>query len=396
MLLQNLEIYIHGTQIKVRGCIDHHEYHASENASSALQTAIDTLSENGGGDIYLHPGNYLITEPIKLASNITLRGSNRGTWLSIQCETGLLLDTVDGVTICDLAVTNDGQAKNGIVVDNCGDCVVRDVFCSGFTDYGIWVRNNSFLCELRGCKLADNGKSNLYFDTLAKDGRGGDFVPNLATNCITYGGGTGIETKNAIVLNLIACVVFQPQNIGFHIHSISNSVLISGCRTFQCEQQAVVVDESHEINISSNVFCWHRGDGIVLRNVAWGTITGNEIIDSGVRVRQPPYTIGIVLEGETRGVQVTGNTIFNWGDQVPMRGGIKEEATCHDNILSINNINYYEDFDIISEGKNTQRAANHASIPAFVGLENDGFPDYNRERIQNFIAQLMPKPRKTV
>lgn len=78
-----------------------------------------------------------------------------------------------------------------------GDCKVRDVFAVGFADYGIWVRNNSFLCEVRGCTLAGNDKANLYLHELAR-GNYGDFIPTLVTNCIAYGGGKGIEVARLI------------------------------------------------------------------------------------------------------------------------------------------------------------------------------------------------------
>lgn len=39
--------------------------------------------------------------------------------------------------------------------------------------------------------------------------RAGAFVPNLVTNCTIFGGGKGIETKRAIVLNIVGCMVYQ-------------------------------------------------------------------------------------------------------------------------------------------------------------------------------------------
>ncbi|SRR6266545_4155611 len=49
--------------------------------------------------------------------------------------------------------------------------------------------------------LAGNRRANLYFDTL-RAGQYGNFVPNLVTNCLIYGGGKGIECHRAIALNI--------------------------------------------------------------------------------------------------------------------------------------------------------------------------------------------------
>jgi hypothetical protein len=323
---------------------------------------------------------------------VLLRGRGRGTRLVVGgaggTGTGLLCESLKGVVLSDLAIiAGDGkEAAAGIVVDDCGDCQVRDVYVQGFAEYGIWMRNSSFLCELRSCKLAANGKANIYLDHLAGGGRGGDFVPNLVTNCITYGGGTGIECNRVIVLNILGCAVFQPGRYAYHLHHTSNSVLISGCRSFQVEEHAVVVENTHELNVSSNIFCWHRGHGIVLKDVSWGTVSGNEFIDQGVRSRDGVHTDGVVLSESTQGVQVVGNAIFNWGDQVPMAVGVREDATCRNNTISGNNINYYTEADVISEGSGTTVSDNVSERgESYQNQDRPPFPDFTTDRIQAFI-----------
>jgi hypothetical protein len=43
----------------------------------------------------------------------------------------------------------------------------------------------------------------------------------------------------------------------------------------------VVADHSHEFNLSSNIFCWHERHGVLIQDRNWGTIAGNEVIDTG-------------------------------------------------------------------------------------------------------------------
>lgn len=376
----------------VHGQIDGQEITRSRKADEAIQSAIDALGDLGG-QVRLGKGVYPLRAPLRLASHVWLCGSGRGTRLIVEPShssgVGLLCEGVKGVVISDLAVrtAEQGSGEAAIVIDDCGDCQVRDVLCQGFAGYGIWMRNNSFLCELQGCKLANNVKANIYADNLAGGGRGGDFVPNLITNCITYGGGTGIECNRAIVLNIVGCAVFQPLKYAYYLHHTSNSVLISGCRSFQVEEHAIVAESSHELNVSSNIFCWHRGNGIVMRDVSWGAITGNEFIDQGVRSRDGCYMAGIVLSEGTRGVQISGNTIFNWGDQRPMRVGIHEDESCRNNIIQGNNINYFVEADILSLGRGTVVSNNVGEKrEAYLGAHKPS-PDFTVERIERFFRE---------
>jgi hypothetical protein len=81
--------------------------------------------------------------------------------------------------------------------------------------------------------------------------------------------------------NIVGCTVYQPTQYAYHLRRACNSILISGRRSFQVEKHAVVMENTHKLNISSNIFCWHRNYGIVLKDMSWGTVCGNEFIDSG-------------------------------------------------------------------------------------------------------------------
>lgn len=369
--LENLCIYKSGEKYKVVTQFEHQVIYESNNATDVIQTAVDELKENGG-DIILGRGNYKLDKEIKLADHIWLHGSGRGTKLRVgadnQSGTGILCKGLDGVEISNLSVIADDSDNTiaGIILDDCGDCKVHDVFSCGFGKYGIWVKNNSFLCEIRGCSLAGNKKANIFMDHLANEGRSGDFIPNLISNCIIYGGGKGIECERTIVLNIVGCEVFQTEDIGYHIHTTSNSVLVSGCRTFQIGADAVVVEETHEFNLSSNIFCWATGHGVVIKDAGWGTICGNEIIDVGsynsgdenftTYFKDIPEDVkqynGIELH-KTRGYNITGNTIFNWGVAPKMEYGIFEDTDSSSNVITSNNVNFFSKKDVLSKGEDT-------------------------------------------
>jgi hypothetical protein len=370
-------------------CKNFQEWNEKEKTDIIIQKFVDNLPERGG-KVVLPNGLFSINKSVSLRDNVWLQGEGRGTVLLIADSLGIILKGLKGVHISDLTIKSAERytSKAGIVIDDCGDCQINNVLTQGFKLYGIWMRNNSFLCELRSCKSADNGRANFYFDGNAERGRGGDFVPNIVNNCISYGGKYGFEFNRTIVINLTGCAVFQSLDYGYYLHSNSNSVNISGSRSFQVGTDAVYVDHSHEVNISSNIFCWQRGNGIVLDNAIWGTVASNNIIDSGTRTRDGSYMNGIVFKNNTEGIQVTGNAVFNWGDQPPMEYGILEDKSCRYNLIANNNINYFTKKGVLTRGKGTLVNNNVVKgDSANIGMDRKQYPDFDTLRIHKFIFE---------
>jgi uncharacterized Zn-binding protein involved in type VI secretion len=362
---QNLCVYREGTQFKVVTEFTHQSVYESAQAGPAIQTAIDALAD-GGGQVTLGRGEFPLQAPLRLEDGVTVRGGGRGTKVRLgQAKAAFLGQGVKGAEVRDMALIGQGETGTGVILDACGDSKVRDLFCARMGDYGVWLRNDSFLCEVHGCSVAGSGKAGIFLDHL-REGPYGDYVPTMITNCIVYGGGKGIECKDAIVVNIVACAVYQTGDVAYHLHHTSNSVLISGCRSFQITGEAVRVEGTHEFNLSSNIFCWHTGHGVVIEDCYWGTICGNEVIDTGsynpggenfqtrfadVQGELPLFN-GIELR-HVRGYNVTGNTIFNWSVAPPMRYGIVEDEASYDNTISGNTVNYYTGEAVLSQGKNS-------------------------------------------
>jgi len=330
-----------------------------KDPGKAIQSAVGLLIN--GGTISLLNGEYVLNQTIYLSKGVSLKGNGRKTLLKVSdtdsTGVGVMASRLKGVTVSDLSIINAKKPGTvaGICYDHCGDSEIENVYIEGFQKYGIWLRNNSFLCHINNCTSVANMQANIFTDSLFWS-RAGEYMPNLITNCITYGGYNGIETNKSIVLNIVGCIVHQPQNYGYYIHNVSNSVLLSGCRTYQTGSDAVWVDKSHEINITGNIFCWSRGKGLVLSGVDWGTVSGNNIIDSGSE-RYGGYkgtgdAIGIELQ-KARCIQITGNNIFNWGGQGIMLYAIREDSASSNNSILSNSMNYYIEGSVNSNGKNT-------------------------------------------
>ncbi len=387
---QGIIVYADQGQYKAITRITHDTIFVSSAADKTIQAAVDATGD-AGGQAFIEQGRYPIARPIRLRHRVRLSGAGRGTRLEVTGEAGVVLENLDGAEVADLAIVSakGSSAQAGLVLDGCGDCQATNVFAGGFAGHGIWLRNHSFLCTIRGCSTAGNGQSNIFLDILAEKGRAGEFLPNLVADCTVYGGGVGIETKRTIVANIVGCCVFQTRDTGFHVHSESNSIVISGCRTFQVGKHAVLLEDTDEFNLSSNIFCWHIEDGVLIRNANWGTITGNEIIDTGsynsdVPDRSaawdtlpkdlPPYS-GLKLLN-AHGYSVTGNTIFNWPVCPPMEYGIHEDAASFKNNITGNNINYFVKQDVLSLGRESAVSNN-------VGYADR--PHQDRAGIQHFF-----------
>jgi hypothetical protein len=386
-----------------------------KDASVLIQKVLNNLQDIGG-KVELMSGKYPITNQLNIPNHVTISGSGTGTVIVIgktsQIESAFYSDSTSKVTIQELTITSEDPKEDhsGIIFNNVGDCLVKDVFITGMGAYGIWYRGYCFLSEIRGCKISDSGKSGIYLQATSKNlkSRAGDYLPNLITNCIIYGGNYGIELQKTICTNIVACQVFMTKSAGFYING-ANSTLISGCRTYQIADDAIRAVKSHELNVSSNIFCWHVGHGISLDNVIWGTINGNNFIDTGHvnfvpedansahYVMEIPDGVnvldslkcGIFATNQTKGVTVSGNAIFNWGSNAPLKYGIHEDSSCSDNIITGNNINFFHYQGILSEGTNSKENNNLSTKETFIGKENGNkkFHWYDPRKLQKFIEE---------
>jgi hypothetical protein len=102
--------------------------------------------------------------------------------------------------VCGLALDGGGEGtpESGVLLSGAADCEVHEVFARRFALCGIWGREISSLCRIRGCSLAGNVRAGINLDGLER-GEHGDFIPNLASDCTICGGGKGIDLRRTIV-----------------------------------------------------------------------------------------------------------------------------------------------------------------------------------------------------
>jgi hypothetical protein len=396
---QDLMVFRRGGETVVKGLENGKILRREGQADGALQWAVDQLAAQGGGEIELGSGVFVIQKPVQLASFIRLSGRGRATVLKLGPENkdGVLLvaDAKEEIVLSDFMCQGvpGPPTSAGIVFNSVGDSEIRNVTARDFSGYGIWVRNNCFMNKIIGCTTLGNGAAGIYLAQNASHGRGGDFLPNLIEGCTSIGEeGNAFELSRSLCTNIVACLAHQPKGYGFYFHNVSNSTLLSGSRCFQGAKDAILVEDSHEINVSSNTICWNRGNGLELSHVVWGTVSGNNFIDSGASPN--PLADGVYLHTDTKGVEITGNAIWNWPDQQTLLYGVYESADCLNNQITNNNINNFTKQAVFSAGKNTTVADNKGvgdpywsgvNAKAFVVRPHREEPPFTSDRVTEFL-----------
>jgi nitrous oxidase accessory protein NosD len=348
-ILQDLLLVRADDGFRLRGAIDGADLDRDGAATALLVRAL-ALAARDGVAVRLGPGRFPLATVVELPAQAQLIGSGRGTRLDCAPAAGLSVVGGAGVLIADLAVVG---ADLGIDITAAPQATLREVTVARCAT-GVRLRDHACLARFTGCTFVANRDVHLHLKDL-REGPWGEYLPNLIEGCQFVGGGLGLEAHNAIVVNVVGCSFFQCGRGAIHVHHQSNSVQVTGCRTFQITGDAVVVEEAHEFCCTGNVFCWHTGHGIVVRNASWGTITGNEVIDNGsINPGGPNFTRklsefpdapacdGIRLEN-CRGFAVTGNAIFNWNIVPEMAVGIRLDAACNDCAVSGNAVNRYRE-----------------------------------------------------
>lgn len=331
----------------------------SRDADAAIQAAVDWLGADGGA-VALGRGRFELRAPVRLASNVWLRGAGRATRLVVMPENaegiGVLALAAHGATVSDMTVrpAELGGGAAGVVLDGCGDSAARDLLCAGFGVAGVWLRGSSFLCRVSGCSLAENGRAGLLAEEL-RVGPFSSYAPSAVSGCVCYGGGAGIELRRAAGVSVTGCTVYQSRGPAYHIHTRSNGASLTASRSYQIGGDAVLIERSDEVSVSGMILCYHGGAGICARDASWGTLAGNQIVDTASpEDGAPPAELraGIELRG-ARGYQVSGNTIFNWGVAPPMSHGVWEDAASADNSVVGNSANYFAGDAARCEGRGT-------------------------------------------
>jgi len=82
-MLQNMYVVQDGATYTALTDLTREVLHSSPSAGAAIQSAIDALT-GSGGVVTIGRGTFRVAEPIRLAGQVSLHGSGRGTQLVVD------------------------------------------------------------------------------------------------------------------------------------------------------------------------------------------------------------------------------------------------------------------------------------------------------------------------
>ncbi len=296
--------------------------------AKAIQTAIDALyKESRAGVIVLSPGEFEIIAPVRLYSNMTLKGSGKKTVLK-KCK---------------------GVGSPLIIDADYGELQVTVKDASGFRagmGISVYDGNQRYGWDLTTAKITAIKGNTLYFDEyLARDyssDKGGT-VSNACsvisaieaenikiTDLIVDGSGDtndmidgcragGIylhKVKNAVVENVIV-KNFNSDGISYQI---TEHVTVRNCEVYGCTNIGIhpgtgslftVIEgnSSHDNGGYGLYVCWRVRNGVVRNNIFFRN--GNNGISTGHKDTDMLFTENHIFENGSDGIYLRGETDLN-------------------------------------------------------------------------------------
>ncbi len=350
--------------------------------SEAIQLALDALNSRGGGIVKLNPGDYEITGPVRLYSNITLDGSGKETLLH-KCDgfrTSFIIDADWGML---KAVVKDASGfKRGMGIQLFDDehnqgWAVTTAMITDIKDNVIYFDNrtvNDYVASLNGtvsnaCSVIEAvGADNVKISNLVIDGnkstndyingcRGGGVYIHKSSNCLVENvsvrnfNGDTFSWQITENITLRGCEASFGDGLGFHPGTGSDHSIVENC-------------SSHNNKGDGIFLCWRVQNGIFRNNTVYAN--GDNGISIGHKDTDNLFENNHVYENANNGVLFRNENEQNGGHRNTFTGNIIENngmksksygfcitGETH-NITIINNI-------IRSQGKGQQ------AIAIFVG-----------------------------
>lgn len=272
-------------------------------SSSSIQIAIDALKSRGGGTVQLFPGEYKITAPVRLSSNITLTGQGERTILkkSDGFKTSFVVDADWGMLKAKVSDATGFHKGTGIeLYDDEHDqgWEVTTAVITDIIDHTIYFDNgtvNDYLASLNGtvsnaCSVIEGTNvENISIRNLTVEGnkssndyingcRGGGIYLFKAKNCLVENvkvndfNGDSFSwqiTENVSVKN---CEASNGGGLGFHPGTGSDHSVVENCKSHNNKEDGIFL-------------CWRVQNGVfrnnqVYSNGRYGVSIGHKDTDN--------------------------------------------------------------------------------------------------------------------
>ena len=265
-------------------------------SSTAIQIAIDALKSRGGGTVKLSPGTFDIIGPVRLADNITLKGSGKTTILRkcngfstsyiVDADWGMMKAVVKdvsgfkigmGIQLYDDSHKSGWDVTTAIITDIAGNVIYFD---NGTVNDYIAAQNG---VVSNGCSIIEAvGAQNVRIADLLIEGnkatndyingcRGGGVYIHKSKNCtvenvqVNEFNGDSFSWQITENITLSGCEASNGDGLGFHPGTGSDHSIVENCI-------------SHHNKGDGLFLCWRVQNGIFRNN----TIYANR--DNGISI----------------------------------------------------------------------------------------------------------------
>lgn len=339
--------------------------------SGAIQIAVDAVSKRGGGTVKLNPGTYLVTGPVRLATNTSLIGSANSTILK-KCDGFKTSFTIDADWGMVKAVVKDVSGfKKGMGIQLYDDkhnqgWDVTTAIITDIRDNVIYFDNNTvndYISSLNGivsngCSVVEAvGVENVRISNLTIEGnkstndyingcRGGGIYIHKSKNCLVENvkinefNGDTFSWQITENITVRGCEAANGNGLGFHPGTGSDHSIVENCISHNNKGDGIFLCWRVQNGIFRNNTIYANGDnGIsighkdtdnvfennhVYENSNHGVLfrdedeqnsghrnkfTKNVIENNGMKSESSGFYIG----GETHDIQIVSNTIRSTG-----------------------------------------------------------------------------------
>lgn len=247
----------------------------TEDASAALQKAIDDMAKAGGGIVYVPSGTILLQKPIVVKSGVELRGSSDMAHHTMTPATTFITNYGAGDPDGTALITVEGKAGLYGFRVFYNELAIADVTPYAFTIRGngsdLYIRNVTLSNSYQGVDLATNRCDNHYVESLCG-------AP-LKTGIVA-----GAGSKNGLI-----------RDAQFNLHYFSSNPYPGPDRDGND-----IWD--HMVRNTCGVVIRETENQICYNNFIFGAHKGM-LVEDGADV----YTLGHGTDGSTIGLSIEGN-----------------------------------------------------------------------------------------
>ena len=320
----------------------------------AIQAAVDAMNGLNGGSIFIPAGEYLITDYVTLYSDVTLFGEGKSSIIHLVNSsrsdvfraTGTQPSPINRITLRDFMLYGDAtfsagapsvQNGGGINFVYADDCVIENLWVSGFSDGGIAILNGNYN-TVANCRVRYTAQG-ISFNANDIDVTGNVAVGNTISDTGTYNGlhleggfGPSAATGEVRYTTLAGNTVINSYEAGINIE-LAPYTACSGNAVYNAGFGATSVNMGIKVfggfssTLSGNTVRGCSGYGIVVgANSGECAVSGNTTVNNSnsllVTDNGTAATLNVSVSGNSFAegdLATSGNVSFkNWTPAVTM------------------------------------------------------------------------------